>query len=201
MMKVGLTGNIGSGKTTVSKLFAMLNVPVYHADERGKIFLNTPHTVSEIKKCFGDMYLDDHGLPDRKKLAALVFNDKDKLQRLNAMIHPQVRKDFADWAAAHTNHPYVMMEAAILFESRQEMNFHKIIVVTAPENVRIERVCKRDSVPAETVKKRMQNQMDQDAKVALADFVINNDGESLLIPQVDAINHKLLLLSQQGNKL
>ncbi len=198
-MKVGLTGNIGSGKTTVSKLFAMLDVPVYHADERGKYFLNTPDTIKEIKKSLGVKCLDVNGMPDKKKIAALVFDDKHKLQRLNDIIHPQVRKDFAQWAACYANHPYVMMEAAILFESRQQMNFCKTIVVTAPEGLRIERVCSRDAVCVEDVKKRMQNQMDQETKVEMADYVINNDGESLLIPQVEAIHHKLLLLSRQGN--
>ena len=196
-MKIGLTGNIGSGKTTVSRLFAMHGVPVYHADEQAKYFLQTPDTVMKIKEYFGDAIIDEDGHPDRKKIAALVFGDADKLEKLNSIIHPQVRQDFSDWAARHSHHPYVIMEAAILFESGQNKNFHKIILVTAPESLRIERVCSRDAVQPEDVKKRIQHQVKEDAKVPLADFVIKNDGSELLMPQVEGVHKHILVLCKQ----
>lgn len=196
-MKIGLTGNIGSGKTTVSRLFAMQGVPVYNADDRAKNFLQTPETVMKIREAFGNACIDEDGKPDRKKIAALVFNDADKLETLNSIIHPQVRKDFLNWTAAQSHYPYVIMEAAILFESRQNKNFHKVIIVTAPELLRIERVCSRDNVHPEDVKKRMQHQMKEDEKAPLADFVINNDGQELLIPQVEAVHKQILALCKE----
>ena len=198
MMRIGLTGNIGSGKTTVSRLFAMHGVPLYYADERAKHFLNTPDTLMKIREAFGDACIDGEGKPDRKKIAELVFGDADKLEILNNIIHPQVRQDFLDWTAGQLHHPYVIMEAAILFESGQYKSFHKVIIVTAPETLRIERVCSRDAVHPEDVKKRMQHQMKEDAKVPLADFVITNNGQELLIPQVEAVHKQILALCKQG---
>lgn len=198
MLKIGLTGNIGSGKTTVSRLFTMHGVPIYHADERAKHFLQTSATVMRIKEQFGDEFIDDDGLPDRKKIAELVFGDAEKLKILNNIIHPQVRQDFSHWAARQSHHPYVIMEAAILFESGQNKNFHKIIMITAPESLRIERVCSRDAVQPEDVKRRMQHQLAEDAKVPLADFVINNDGQELLMPQVELVHKQILTLCKQA---
>lgn len=198
MMKVGLTGNIGSGKTTVSRLFAMHGVPVYQADDRGKHFLETPGSIDKIRVLFGYDFIGTDGKPDRKKLAALVFGDAAKLEQLNQIIHPQVRKDFSDWTDGQSHHPYVIMETAILFESGQNKNFHKVIMVKAPDLLRIERVCSRDGVSPGDVKKRMQHQMDEDVKMPLADFVINNDGQELLMPQVEAVHKQILGLCKQG---
>ncbi len=198
MMKIGLSGNIGSGKTTVSRLFIMHGVPVYYADERAKGFLQTPDTLMKIKELLGDECLDQDGKPDRKKIAALVFGDADKLEKLNSIIHPQVRQHFLDWTARQSHHPYVIMEAAILFESGQNKNFDKVIMVTAPESLRIERVCLRDAVHPEDVKKRMQHQLKEDEKVPLADFVINNDGQELLMPQVEAVHKQILAFCNKG---
>ena len=197
MVYVGLTGNIGSGKTTVSRLFSMFNVPIYYADERGKNFLETPETLLMIREAFGDAYIDDEGKPDKKKIAALVFGDIEKLEILNQIIHPQVRKDFSNWAARQTHHPYVIMEAAILFESGQHKNFQKIIIVTAPKKLRIERVCIRDRVKSEDVEKRMRHQMAEEDIAALADFVINNDGQELLMPQVESVHNQIIAYCKQ----
>ncbi|MFP4691692.1 MAG: dephospho-CoA kinase, partial [Bacteroidales bacterium] len=108
MMLVGLTGNIGSGKTTVSRLFSMLDVPVYHADEKGRHFLVLPEVQDKVISLFGEVVLDNNGKIDRKKLASVVFADKGKLRRLNEVIHPLVRKDFRQWAKKQAGHPYVM---------------------------------------------------------------------------------------------
>lgn len=197
MIHVGLTGNIGSGKTTVSRLFAMHGVPVYYADERGKHFLSTPQTVQKIVDSFGSDYIGDDGNPDRKKLASLVFGDKEKLESLNQIIHPQVRKDFLNWVERQSHHPYAIMESAILFESGQNADFQKVVMVTAPEQLRINRVCTRDGVQPEDVKKRMQHQMDEETKIPLVDFVISNDGQQLLMPQVVAVHEQILALCKQ----
>ncbi|MDR4989141.1 MAG: dephospho-CoA kinase [Bacteroidales bacterium] len=198
MKRVGLTGNIGSGKTTVSRLFHMLDVPVYYADQRGRYFLNAPATIQFIKTVFGKEYLDQQGMPDRKKIAALVFNDRKKLDQLNAVIHPQVRADFDDWTAGHRDKAYVIMEAAILFESEQSHAFDKIILVTAPEDLRILRVSQRDGSSADEVRQRMKNQMPEEEKILQADYVINNDGAHLLMPQVEKIHAELTALSQSA---
>jgi dephospho-CoA kinase len=194
MIHVGLTGNIGSGKTTVSRLFAMHGVPVYYADERGKNFLSTPQTVQKIVDSFGSEYIGADGTADRKKLASLVFGDKEKLETLNQIIHPQVKKDFLNWVLRQSHHPYAIMESAILFESGQHVDFHKVVMVTAPEHLRINRVCSRDGVPSEDVKKRIQHQMDEEKKTPLVDFVIINDGQHLLMPQVVSVHEQILAL-------
>ncbi len=197
MIYVGLTGNIGSGKTLVSRLFTMHDVPVYNADDRGKYFLKTPRTIDKIRELFGNDYIGTDGNPNRQKLATLVFNDPEKLQQLNQIIHPQVRKDFSEWAARQLPKPYVIMEAAILFETGQSNAFHKVVLVTAPRDLRIQRVCSRDAISPEDVKKRMQHQMDEQDKVPLADFVINNNGQHLLMPQVESVHKKILALCKQ----
>ena len=201
MLRVGITGNIGSGKTTASRIFAMLGAAVYSADERAKHFLHTPGTIERIKKEFGEGCIGADGAPDKKKLAEIVFEDETMLQKLNDIIHPQVRRDFDTWAAQKNKYPYVMMEAAILFESGQSRRFDKVVLVTAPEHLRIERVCKRDNVSPDDVKKRMRHQMDEATKIPLADFVIVNDEKQMLISQAEAIHKKLLELAGEINNV
>ncbi len=192
MMRVGLTGNIGSGKTTVCRLFEMLGVPVYYADERGKHVLASAEVARQVKARFGAEYLLKDGSPDRKKLAHLVFNDQDKLNQLNAIIHPKVQEDFEKWVALHHDSPYVIMEAAILFETGRNRDFDKVILVTAPEGLRIERVCRRDNVIAKDVISRMKNQWDEARKMPLADFIIRNDEKELLMPQAKEVHDQLI---------
>lgn len=192
MMRVGLTGNIGSGKTTVCSLFEMLGVPVYYADERGKHFLASADVANKVSATFGEEYLLEDGSPDRKKLAHLVFHDKEKLNQLNAIIHPKVQADFEEWVALQHDSAYVIMEAAILFESGRNRDFDKIILITAPEDLRMERVCRRDKVTEKEVVSRMQNQWDEAQKIPLADFVIRNEEKELLMPQVEKVHHRLL---------
>lgn len=195
MVRVGLTGNIGSGKTTICRLFETLGAPVYFADEKGKQFLETAEVAREIQARFGQEYLGKDGLPIRKKLAELVFNDKEKLHELNAIIHPKVHMDFEKWAATHDKRHYVIMEAAILFETARYKDFDKIILVTAPEELRTKRVCKRDKVSEKDVVDRMNNQWDEERKIPLADFIVKNDDTELVIPQIEKIHKQLIDIS------
>lgn len=184
MLKVGLTGGIGAGKSTVAKIFEKLGVPVYYADDNAKKLMVTDAALIEgVKAEFGkDVYLGDE--LDRARLARIVFNNQGKLEKLNKLVHPAVRKDFTAWCLRHKTQPYVVEEAAILFESGAYKLMDKIVMVTAPRDMRIERVMKRDGVTKEAVQARMANQWPEEEKISLSDFVIMNDNEKLVIPQV-----------------
>jgi len=192
MFKVGITGNIGSGKTTVCRLFELLNVEVYYADTRAKEILHSYETKMQIKKLFGESIFDQNGNLINQKLAEIVFNDRAALQRLNNIIHPQVNKDFELWANDRQSNAYVLKEAALIFESGSHKNLHKIILVASTTDLMIERVKKRDNVSGESIKKRLSNQIDQQTKISKADYVIYNDERRLLIPQVLEVHNKLL---------
>jgi dephospho-CoA kinase len=183
---IGLTGGIGSGKTTVARYIASQGIPVYIADEEAKKVMNTPDVVSLVAKAFGDSVLEN-GVINRQKLAQLVFNAPEKLQQLNNIIHPKVKQDFENWVQKHHNHPFVIKEAAILFESGSYQFCDKIITVTAPENVRLQRVMSRDSVTKDQVLARIQNQWKEEEKIALSDYVIQNINIEDTKSQVDNI--------------
>lgn len=170
---VGLTGGIGSGKTTIARYFKTLGVPVYIADEEAKKILFMPDAVTAVKEVFGDGVFTG-SLPDRQKLAAVVFNNPEMLQKLNGIIHPRVKEHFSQWVANHTDAPFVIKEAAILFESGSYKDCDKIILVTAPADVRIKRVMQRDNVTEDEVKRRMANQWEEAEKKKLADYIIEN---------------------------
>lgn len=192
MIKVGITGGIGSGKTTVAKVFKQLGVPVYHADFWAKEIMNTEPIVKQrLKEIFGENIYDSDGNADRKKISEIVFSNKKKLEELNSVIHPAVWLHGENWLKQHTQKPYILKEAAILFESGGSKNIDKIIMVYAPKEIRIERVMKRDHVSREEVEARMKNQWDDERKIVLSDFIIVNDGKSLVIPQVLEIHKKL----------
>ncbi len=191
MIKVGLTGNIGTGKTTVSRIFESLGIPVYHADQEAKKMLEEPSAKQAILNKFGELVFDQ-GSVDRKKLAALVFNDAAKLKELNSIIHPLVRKNLADFFIQKKQHPYVIQEAAILFESGFDKNFDKIILVTATDQIANKRVMDRDGTSIREVEQRRSNQWSQHKKIGLADFIIENNELELLIPQVLEIHRTLL---------
>jgi dephospho-CoA kinase len=192
MKKVGLTGNIGSGKTTVCRVFEVLGTPVFYADEEAKKILNNPIVLNEIAVFLGDDIIDDKGLPIRSRIAEKVFSNKELLVKLNSVIHPAVINRYNDWIEEHGNFPYTLKEAAILFESGYYKDIDKIIVVASDEKLMIERVAKRDNVKFEDVEARLRNQMSQEEKITKADFVINNFGDSMIIPQVLEIHSRLL---------
>ena len=188
--KIGITGGIGSGKTTVCMIFETLGVPVYYADVQAKKLMHTkPSVKAAIKELFGvEIYHNDK--LDVKKLAEIVFNNKIALKNLNGIVHPAVQHDFDDWCARQTCH-YILEEAAIIYESKIEHRFQKIILVTAPDAVRIQRVCKRDNVSPQTVRERMKNQYPEEKKIAMADYVIVNDDIQMLIPQIVSIHKQI----------
>ena len=198
-IKVGITGGIGAGKTTVSQVFEALGVPVYYADDRAKAILSQNTDLkSELLHHFGSEIFDEQGRPDRKKLAAVVFNDAKKLRILNSLIHPRVGEDWKNWIASREyDFLYIMKEAALLFETGSYKKLDYIICVSAPDKLRIKRVSLRDSVGIEEVKLRMRNQLSQELKISLSDFLIVNDEKRALVPQVIRVHQKLVNLSKR----
>ena len=184
-MQIGITGGIGSGKSTVCRIFSTLGVPVYDADSRAKSLMTTDGIlISQIKKEFGVLSFRSDGNIDREYLARTVFQDKEKLGELNKLIHPKVAQDYERWVSEQKN-DYLLKEAALLFEAKTYQALDKIILVHAPTEIRIKRVLQRD--PQRTrqqVEDIMQNQMQDDEKLKLADFNIVNDESRLVIPQV-----------------
>jgi dephospho-CoA kinase len=191
MIKVGLTGGIGSGKTLVSEVFNRLSVPVFNADNEAKNILNNDSAViKQIKEQFGNDIYSAQGI-DRKKLAAIVFNNSEALKKVNAIIHPQVRQYFYNWIK-NQNVKYVIEEAAILFESGANQELDLTINVHADEFVRIKRVILRDNTTEEAVKSRMKNQMSDQERIDCADYTIYNNGDRMLLPQILDIHQHIL---------
>ncbi|WP_294960477.1 dephospho-CoA kinase [uncultured Flavobacterium sp.] len=171
---IGLTGGIGSGKTTVANYFEEMGVPVYIADDGAKRVMQSKNILKEVKSAFGGNIFDGDVL-NRAKLAQVVFNDKEQLAKLNAIVHPAVKLDFEEWVKEHKNQDYVIYEAAILFESGRYKDCDVIITVTAPEEVRIDRVIKRDKTTREQVVSRMKMQWNDEKRISKSNFVINNN--------------------------
>jgi dephospho-CoA kinase len=196
MKVVGLTGGIGSGKTTVGNIFKELKIPVYDSDSRAKaLYTESTQLRLEVEKLFGpDIYIENS--IDRKKLAEIVFTDKSKLNQLNVLVHPVLQNDFEQWMRVQ-NAEYIIKEAAILIESGGYKSCDQIIVVTANEKNQISRVMKRDSVSSDLVKQRLNNQLSDIERLKYADFKIENDGSKSLIIQVLDIHQELLKLFQE----
>jgi dephospho-CoA kinase len=190
MIKVGITGGIGSGKSMVCKMFAVLGAPIYDADARARFLMeNDPNLIKSLKALFGEKTFIDNQL-DRKFVAAQVFNNTDKLTQLNALVHPCVGEDFDHWTKLHADSKVVIKEAALMFESDSYKHLDKIITVFAPEDIRIKRVLKRDPFRTEAdIKAIISNQFAEKSKLELADFVILNDDKQLVIPQVLSLYH------------
>lgn len=170
---IGLTGGIGSGKSTIASYFKVLGVPVYIADDEARKLMDNPETVKKVQSVFEENVIENHVL-NRKKIAALVFSNPQKLEQLNSIVHPEVKKHFISWLKTHKNEPFIIKEAAILFESGSYKDCDKIIVVTAPEEIRTDRVMQRDKVTKEQVLERMKNQWTEEEKIKRSDFVIEN---------------------------
>ncbi len=186
MLKIGITGSIGAGKSTVAGIFKVLGVPVFDADATAKSILNSDLELRElIIAAFGSETYKN-GLLDRKYLATLVFNNPDQLAKLNALVHPATIKAADTWAKhwEEQGSAYIVKEAALLFEAGTNIGLDFIIGVTAPEDLRITRVMARDHVTREEVLKRMQHQLDDTQKMERCDIVIDNNEKALLIPQV-----------------
>jgi len=180
---IGLTGGIGSGKSVVAKVFATLGIPVFNADEEAKSIMQTSTEIkTKLIEQFGTDIYNAHGL-DKEKLASIVFNDSFQLQLLNAIVHPVTIQAAKDWAAKQTS-PYVIKEAALIFESGAADGLLKVIGVTAPLSIRIHRVMQRDGITKDQVDARMRNQISDTIKMRLCDYVIENNNQQMVIPQV-----------------
>lgn len=187
---IGLTGGIGSGKTTVAKQFESLGVPVYIADVEAKKIMDFPETIHQIKTEFGNSIFDG-GTLNREKLAKIVFENPEKLQKLNNVIHPLVKKHFLEWVKKNKDSSFVIKETAILFESGSYKDCDKIITVTAPLETRIERVLKRDASDYESIMKRVQNQWTDEMRIAKSDYIIENIDLKTTINQVNILYKEL----------
>jgi dephospho-CoA kinase len=191
MLKIGLTGGIGSGKSTVAKIFELLNVPVYYADEASKRLYHTDkQLMADLKKHFGeDVYTNDQ--LNRSRLAELVFTNPEKLELLNSLVHPPTLRDAEEWMQKQTA-PYILKEAALLFETGSAAGLDYVIGVKAPQHIRIKRVMDRDGVSREQVLSRIDKQLDEEIKMKLCDFIIDNSEQELVIPQVLELHERLL---------
>lgn len=190
-IKVGITGGIGSGKSTICTVFKVLGAPVFEADAEAKRLMDTNEVIKTgLIDLFGEDIYTQNGTLDRKRLAGIIFNDKLKLEKVNALVHPVVLSEFLNWAEKQ-NVPYVIHEAAILFESGFYKMMDYTILVTAPVDERINRVTKRDNVNLEQVKERMNKQWTDEQKKPLADVEFTTNDESLIIPQLIKIDKQL----------
>jgi dephospho-CoA kinase len=197
ILLIGITGGIGSGKSTVAKIFNILGIPVYSADDRAKwLMSNDADLKDQIIVNFGkESYFEDGSL-NRSYLASRVFNDEEKISIINSLVHPSVKKDFEKWVL-NQNSPYILKEAALLFESGSYKDLDKVINVSAPLKIRINRVLLRDPQRSENqINDIINKQLPDEEKNLKADFVIKNSDNRLLIPQVMQIHHELL----QSNK-
>jgi dephospho-CoA kinase len=191
MLKIGITGGIGSGKTMICGIFNTLGIPIYDADEEAKKLYDTHEELKQkIRIHFGESVYEK-GLFVKQKMANIVFNDNQKLKLLNQLVHPIVQSEAIKWFGQQQS-PYAIKEAALLVESGSYKDVDKIILVTSPAEMRMKRAMERDHVEKESVLKRMQKQLSDQEKAQFADFIITNDGVHLLIPQVVAIHASLM---------
>lgn len=184
MIKVAVTGNIGSGKTTVCRIFESLGIPVYYADQEAKKLYSDGDVIGKVKDLFGDGIFNKEGRLEHARLAAIVFSDPQKLQQLNNIIHPLVLEAFMNWTKSHHEVHYIVYESALLFESGFLRHFDHSILVTAPRELAMSRVMRRDNSSVEDFEKRADQQMEEAEKHKLADHIIRNDESIALIPQV-----------------
>ena len=187
MIKLGVTGGIGSGKSVVCEVLRLHNIPVYDADLEAKNLNDTSPVIREkLIEAFGaELYKNDK--LDRKKLAQLIFNDEKNLHRVNSIIHPELAKHFEKWTDGRMEHPIVAIDAAVLFEAGFQQFVDKTITVFSPVETRIERVVKRDNLTKEQILSRINSQMSDEEKIKLADFVIINDNKHSILEQVSTI--------------
>lgn len=191
MLKIGITGNIGSGKTTICRVFELLGIPVFYSDDAARQVMTTDKQLIEaLKQHFGNEAYFNNGALNKKLISSIVFNNAAELKKLNSLVHPAVFRAFDAWIINHTDAPYVLKEAAILFESGSYKDCDHTILVTAPTPTRLQRVMERDNITIEQAEARNSKQMPQEDKEELADYIINNDNSVLVIPQVLNL-HKL----------
>ncbi|RVT73378.1 dephospho-CoA kinase [Flavobacterium sufflavum] len=191
---IGLTGGIGSGKTTIANYLASLGIPVYIADDAGKKVMQTQEILEAIKQEFGTAVFDENQL-NRAKLAEIVFDNPDRLKALNAIVHPAVRNDYKNWLSQHQKAPIVVYESAILFESGRYTDFDYILTITVPLETRIERILKRETISRDQVLNRINSQWTDEQRVLKSDFVVDNIDIDLAKLKIDEIL-KILSINQ-----
>jgi len=195
MLRVGITGGIGTGKSLVCTIFKLLGIPIYDADLRAKQLVDESSSIkARIINVFGTAAFSESGQYNRKFISSRIFEHPELKTELENIIHPAVIQDSEDWFTSQESNkiPYALKEAALLFESGSYRELNKIIVVDAPLDLRIKRILLRDGLPEKEIRLRIDSQWPQEVKIAKADFVIYNDGKSALIPRVWAIHHRLL---------
>ncbi len=196
MLKIGITGGIGSGKTTVCKVFELLGIPVFYADDIAKSIMHTdPILKSDILRTFGEDSYSKSGELNRAYISEIVFNDKDQLDKLNSLVHPAVFRAFDNWVLEQTKAPYVIKEAALLYESDSYKMCDQSILLISPVESRINRVKARDGISTEDVLLRMNRQFSDEQKMKFADHVLINDEKQLLIPQIIQLHQQFLKIA------
>jgi len=196
MVKIGLTGGIGSGKSTVSTVFNALGVPVYEADSNARRLMESD---KDIIKLLPEIFSKDvflNGKLNKKLLATIVFNDKNSLKKLNSIVHPVVQEDFSKWSQQYLLYPYVIEEAALLFESGSSEKMDYIIFVKSKLQTRMQRVIERDNLSRAEVELRINNQLDDRIKEKKADFIINNEIDSMILPQIVDLHERILKIKK-----
>lgn len=195
MLKVGITGGMGSGKSTVCKVFEILGIPVFYADNVAKLIMHTDVLLKQdIIKTFGEKSYSDKGELNRKYISAIVFNNELELKKLNAMVHPAVFRAFDVWVSDQKTVPYVLKEAALLFESDLYKMCDQSVLVKSPKKTKIQRIMNRDNITAEQIKLRMNRQFSDEQTEKLADHILLNDEHHLLIPQILSLHQHFLSL-------
>ena len=184
MIKLGLTGGIGSGKSTIAQIFQELGAPVYYADIEAKKFLLQESVIEKLIALFGTSIVNENGAIEKAKLAAIVFTNEDELKKLNALIHPMLEFDFLNWVKAYKSEKYIVKEAAILFEAGFDQSVDKILTISTPVEQRIARVIKRDGVARQQVLDRISKQWTDEQREAKSDFVIRNADNDLILENV-----------------
>jgi len=198
MMIIGITGGIGSGKSVICRIFSQLGIPVYEADvEAKKLYDSEPEILQKIREEFSDDVMDKKGKLDKHKLSSLVFGNEQALKKLNKIVHPYVISHFKKWTEKHAESVYVLKEAAILFESGSNKDCDHVIAVAAPVELRIQRTIQRDKRTKQEVEQIIDNQWTDADRIKQSDFIIYNDDQQLVIPQVLDIHNRLLALAHQ----
>jgi dephospho-CoA kinase len=192
--KLGITGGIGSGKTSVCRVFTVLTIPVFSADREASQIMENDSGIQEKLNYITGRDLYAKGRMDRQALASIIFNDKAILEKVNALVHPVVFQNFSKWAVEQTS-PYVIMEAAILFESGAADYVDKVATVVAPVDQRVERVIRRNKLTKDQVMERMRNQMSDETRISMSDYIIYNSENDMIIPAILKIHQEILTIN------
>lgn len=194
MIKVAVTGNIGSGKTAICNVFEVLGIPVFYADKEAKKLYSDPEVLEAIAQQFGPTVFSSDNTLDSRALASVIFSDKKALRFINELIHPRVFEMFDQWCLRQSHAPYCIQEAALIFESESFDKFNRIIVVHAPEELLLQRVVQRDNISFRQARERLNNQIGQSEKISRAHYTLLNDNTQLLIPRILSIDRELRMM-------